>query len=118
MIEGLIRGEGSSIYNKRPSVTNNKYFPNFKLKKSSTFIFMIESNNLYGGVMENIPLPLSDNKFMEQQWDCDLEPQLFQKVLETLTRVMLDTFWKWTCHTQTLFLTFTLISPSSSEATD
>ena len=81
MVEGLIRGGVSSIYNKRLSVANNKYLPNFNPKEPSTFIVMIVANNLYGGIMEK--LLLNDFEFTDQQWDSDLEPQFIQKVLET-----------------------------------
>ena len=83
MVEGLIRGGVSSIYNKRLSVANNKCIPNFNPKEPSTFIVRIEANNLYGGIMETLPLPLNGFEFTNQQKDSDLEPQFIQKVLET-----------------------------------
>ncbi|XP_075254812.1 uncharacterized protein LOC142346188 [Convolutriloba macropyga] len=46
MVEELIRGGVSSIYNKRLAVANNKYLPNFDPKQPSTFIVMIDANNL------------------------------------------------------------------------
>ena len=69
MVEGLIRGGVSSIYNKRISVANNKYLPNFNPKEPSTFIVMIDANNLYGGIMEKFSLPFTDFEFTDQQWD-------------------------------------------------
>ena len=83
MVEGLIRGGVSSIYNKRISVANNKYLPNFNPKEPSTFIIMIDANNLYCGLMEKFSLPLNDFEFTDKQWDSDLDPQFIQKVLET-----------------------------------
>ena len=83
MVEGLIRGGVSSIYNKRLPVANNKYLPIFNPKESSTFKVMIDVNNLYGGIIENFPLPLNDFEFKDEQWDSDLEPQFIQKVPET-----------------------------------
>ena len=83
MVKGLIRGGVSSIYNKRISVANNKYLPNFNPKEPSTFIIMIDANNLYGGITEKFSLPLNDFEFTDKQWDSDLEPQFIQKVLET-----------------------------------
>ena len=44
---------------------------------------MNDAINLYGGIMEKLPLPLNDFEFTDQQWDSDLEPQFIQKVLET-----------------------------------
>ena len=82
MVEGLIRGGVSSIY-KRLSVANNKYRQNFNPKEPSTFIIMIDANNVYGGIMEKFSSPLNDFEFTDQQWDSDLGPQFIQKVLET-----------------------------------
>ena len=83
MVEGLIRGGVSSIYNKRLAVANNKYLPNFDPKQPSTFIVMIDANNLYGGIMEKFPLPLNDFEFTDQKWEPEIEPQFIQKVLDT-----------------------------------
>ena len=33
--------------------------------------------------MQNLPLPLNEFEFTDQQWDSDIEPQFIQKVLET-----------------------------------
>ena len=51
MVEDLIRGAISSLYSKRFAVANNKYLGKFDAQKPSTFIIMIDANNLYGGVM-------------------------------------------------------------------
>ena len=83
MVEGLIRGGVSSIYNKRLSVANNKSLLNFNPKEPSAFIVMIDAINLYGGIMEKFPLPLNYFEFTDQQCDSGFEPQFIQKVLET-----------------------------------
>ena len=83
MVEGLIRGGVSSIYNKRLAVANNKYLPNFNPKAPSTFIVMIDANNLYGGVMENFPLPLNKFEYADGNWDPKIQKAFIQSVLET-----------------------------------
>ena len=83
MVESFIRGGVSSIYDKRLSIANNKYLLDFNPKKPSTFIVMIDANNLYGGIMEKFSLPLNNFEFMDQKWDSEFEPKFVQKVLET-----------------------------------
>ena len=83
MVEGLIRGGVSSIYNKRLAVANNKDLPNFNPKAPSTFIVMIDANNLYAGVMEKFPLPLNNFEFTDGNWDPEIEKAFIQSVLET-----------------------------------
>ena len=83
MVEGLIRGGVSSIYNKRLAVANNKYLPNFNPKAPSTFIVMIDANNLYGGIMEKFPLPLNNFEYTDGNWDPEIQKAFIQSVLET-----------------------------------
>ena len=83
VVEGLIRGGVSSIYNKRLTVANNKYLPNFNPKAPSTFIVMIDANNSYGGIMEKFPLPLSNFKYTDGNWDPQIQKAFIQSVLET-----------------------------------
>ena len=91
MVEGLIRGGVSSIYNKRLAVANNKYLPNFDPKQPSTFIVMIDANNLYGGIMEKFPLPLNDFEFTDQKWEPEIEPNLSRKCLTLQMKATLGT---------------------------
>ena len=83
MVEGLIHGGVSSIYNKRLVVANNKYLPNFNPKAPSTFIGMIDANNLYGGIMEKFPLPLNNFEYTDGNWDPEIQKAFIQSVLET-----------------------------------
>ena len=83
MVENLIRGGISSVYSKRLAVANNKYLENFDAENPSTFIIMIDANNLYGGVMEKFCLPLNDFDYFDQVWDSEIEPELINKILET-----------------------------------
>ena len=83
MVEGLIRGGVNSIYNKRLAVANNKYLPNFNPEAPSTFIVMIDANNLYGGIMEKFPLPLNNFEYTGGNWDPEIQKAFIQSVLET-----------------------------------
>ena len=83
MVENLIRGGISSVYSKRLAVANNKYLDNFDAEIPSTFIIMIDANNLYGGVMEKFCLPLNDFDYFDQVWDSEIEPDIINKILET-----------------------------------
>ena len=83
MVEKLIRGGISSVYSERFAVANNKYLGNFDAQKPSTFIIMIDDNNLYGGVIENFCLPLNDFEYFDKVWDSEIEPKLINKILET-----------------------------------
>ena len=58
MTENLIRGGVASIYHKRLSVANNKFLNDFDTTKPSTFIWFVDANNLYGGIMKHYRLPL------------------------------------------------------------
>ena len=57
MTESMIRGGISAVYDKRLCVANNKYLDSYDSAKQSTFIAMIDPNNLYGGIMKNFCLP-------------------------------------------------------------
>ena len=46
MVENLIRGVVSSMFAKRLCKANNKFMPDYKPKQQSTFILMIDANNL------------------------------------------------------------------------
>ena len=49
-----------------PVCLKNKFVKNYKPKQSNTFLFMIDANNLFGGIMENYPLPLNSFEFNDQ----------------------------------------------------
>ena len=65
MAENMIRGGIVSIFSKRFFRANNKYMTTFKPVNESSFGRLIEANNLYGGVMEKLPLPLKDFQKVE-----------------------------------------------------
>ena len=65
MTESLIRGGVTSVFEKRLFTANNKYVRPYNKNEPSTYGFMIDANNLYGGVMMKSHLPLKDFCFKE-----------------------------------------------------
>lgn len=56
--EELMRGGMASVYAKRIFKANNKYLKTWLRTLPSVFGFLIDANNLYGGIMQKFPLPL------------------------------------------------------------
>ena len=84
MVENLKRGGVSSVLAKRLCKANNKFMPDYKPKQQSTFILMIDNNNLYGGIMEKFPLAISTfEMFDESQWTNENEKEILQRILNT-----------------------------------
>ena len=59
MVENLISIGVSSVFAKRLLKANNKFMPDYKPKQQSTFILMIDANNLYVGIMQKFPPSIS-----------------------------------------------------------
>ena len=59
MVENMIRGGVSSVYEKRYLKCNNKYLDNYDPTQDETYGLLVDANNLYGGIMEKLPLPLN-----------------------------------------------------------
>ena len=66
LTQKLIRVGMSSVYAKKYWKANNKYTSSFDPNEESSFIINIDANNLYGGKMENYPLPLKDFVIVEK----------------------------------------------------
>ena len=60
MAENLMRGGMSSVYSSRLFVANNRYVGKYNEFLPTSFGLMIDANHLYGGVMQNFPLPQCD----------------------------------------------------------
>ena len=76
MTENMIRGGVASIFSKRFFRANNKYQKSFNSAADSTFGFLVDANNLYGGVMEKLPLPLKDFKKVDVSLEQILETKI------------------------------------------
>ena len=59
MVENMIRGGVSSVYENRHLKCNNKYLDNYVPTQDETYGLLVDANNLYGGIMEKLPLPLN-----------------------------------------------------------
>ena len=44
---------------------NNKYLEGFDETKATTYGLLVDANNLYGGIMQKFPLPLSDFEIVD-----------------------------------------------------
>ena len=58
MVENTIRGGVSSVFDKRLFKANNRYLDDHNNGEYDTY-GVLHANNLYGGVMEKLPLPLN-----------------------------------------------------------
>ena len=84
MVESLIRGV-SSVYSKRLCRANNKFLPDYKPKNISSFIVMIDANNLNGGIMEKFPLPLRGEfeLFDKSEWTDANAQEILNRIFKT-----------------------------------
>ena len=74
MVENMIRGGVASVFDKFFKA-NNRYVTENNYNDSNTYGVLLDANNLYGGVMEKLPLPL---RSFETVQNIDLN-----KILET-----------------------------------
>ena len=58
--ENMMRRKVSSIHEQQLFQANNCHLPNYDTSKPSTYALMLNANNLYGGVIQNDSLPLTD----------------------------------------------------------
>ena len=65
IVENMIRGGLASVYDERYFKANNKYMENYNSALESTFGFMVDANNLYGGIMKTKHLPGCDFLLVE-----------------------------------------------------
>ena len=65
MAENLIRGGVSSIFSKRLATMNNSYLDSFDDSKAISYGLLLDANNLYGGIMQNFPLPLGNFQIVD-----------------------------------------------------
>ena len=65
IVENMTRGGLASVYDERYFKANNKYMENYNSALESTFGFMVDANNLYGGIMKTENLPVGDFLLVE-----------------------------------------------------
>ena len=84
MVESLIRGGVSTVYSKRLCRANNKFLSDYKPKNISSFIIMIDANNLYGGIREKFSLPLHEfEMFDKSEWTNEQAQEILRRILNT-----------------------------------
>ena len=64
--DNFVRGGIASVFERSLVSVNNKFVKKYDPKQPSTFLCMIDPNNLYGGIMENFPLPLKSFELNDQ----------------------------------------------------
>ena len=52
MIEHAIRGGVTSLYENGRFIANYQYIPNCNINKDHQFVFYVDENNLFGGLMQ------------------------------------------------------------------
>ena len=65
IVENMFRGGLASVYDERYFKTKNKYMENYDSALESTFGFMVDANNLYGGIKKTEHLPVGDFLLVE-----------------------------------------------------
>ena len=58
LVENMMRGGVSSIYEQWLSQADNCHLPNYDASEPSTYALMLDASNLYCGVMQNDHLPV------------------------------------------------------------
>ena len=65
IVENMIKGGLASVYDERCFKAKNKYLENYDSALESTFGFMVDANNLCGGIMKTEHLPVGDFLLVE-----------------------------------------------------
>jgi hypothetical protein len=68
-VERSIRGGICSSFTQRLFIPNNPSLPNYDPSEDTTYGFFADANSLYGGVMQEFPLPIRDYSFVELNLD-------------------------------------------------
>ena len=56
LVENVMREGVASVYEQRLFQASNCHLANYDAYKLSTYALMLDANNIYGGVKQNIPL--------------------------------------------------------------
>ena len=72
IVENMFRGGLASVYDERYFKANNKYMENYDSALESTFGFMVDANNLYGGIKKTEHLPVGDFLLVEAPLEQEL----------------------------------------------
>ena len=69
MVENMMRGGTASVIQKCVFKANNKECPYFNPDQSSTYGFLIDADNLFGGVMQTVKLTVRNFELIEHVED-------------------------------------------------
>ena len=90
MVENVMRGGTASVFHSRFFKANNKECPDFNPDQPSTYGFMIDANNLYGGVMQTEKLPVRNFELIEHTKDEVIVNQILNMTEDSLIGFILE----------------------------
>ena len=90
MVENMMRGGTASVFHSRFFKANNKECPDFNPDQHSTYGFMIDANNLYGGVMQTEKLPIRNFELIEHIEDEVIVNQILDMTEDSLIGFILE----------------------------
>ena len=90
MVENMMRGGTASVFHSRFFKSNNKECPDFNPDQPSTYGFMIDANNLYGGVMQTEKLPVRNFELIEHIEDELIVNQILNLTEDSLIGFILE----------------------------
>ena len=90
MVENMMRGGTASVFNSRFFKANSKECPDFNPDQPSTNGFMIDANNLYGGVMQTEKLPVRNFELIEHIEDEVIVNQILNMTEDSLIGFILE----------------------------
>ena len=84
--ENLIRGGVSLVFSKRLATINNKYLEGFDETKAGRYGFLVDANNLYGGILQKFPLPLNEFEIVDVELSTILSTILYLQIYTSFPR--------------------------------
>ena len=90
MVENMMRGGTAFVFHSRFFKANNKVCPDFNPDQPSTYGFMIDANNLYGGVMQTEKLPVRNFELIEHIEDEVIVNQILNMTEDSLIGFIME----------------------------
>ena len=90
MVENMMRGGAASVFHSGFFKANKKERPDFNPDQASTYGFMIDANNLYGGVMQRKKLPVRFFELLEHIEDEVILNQILETSEDSLIGFILE----------------------------
>ena len=102
----MTRGGTVSVFHSRFFKANNKECPDFNPDQASTYGFMIDANNLLGGVRQTEKLPVSKFELIKHIED----EKLLNQILETSEDSLIGFIFEVVSSTQKNYMTLIKIT--------